>query len=154
MKTILLTVPGLIIISLFLVGCGVYQPLAVAYKGPALGKERIAVLMGNESSEFFVTFYEYTDLSSTQAHAENYVSGFTKQPLVVHMLPGQYLIKLACLHRRIPNISVSPSIKVNLKAGFTYEVQCQRQPGTKNRIIAYVINIKKTESLEIPVYFR
>lgn len=148
MKALFLSV----LFSVFIASCGRYQPLATAYTGSSLSKERIAVLMGDENSEYFVTFLEYTNTSTEQT--KNYVSGLEKQPLVVHMLPGKYLIKLECLHRRTSNISVNPFIKVNIKAGMTYELQCQRAEKTKNKIIAYVINTKETQSLEIPFYLK
>ncbi len=139
-------------LSFLIFSCSLYQPLVRAYKGSPLSKDKIGVLMGDENTEFFVSFLEYTNTADGQV--QDYVSGLTKQPLVVHMLPGTYLIKLECLHRRVSNISVNPSIKVEVKAGMTYEVQCQRAPQTKNKIIAYVINQKTTETLEVPVYLR
>ena len=99
-----------------------------------------------------MSFYEYSAASGTQT--KQFVSGLTKKPLVVHMLPDTYIIKLECLHRKISNISVNPAIKMELKAGMSYQVQCLRAPGSKNKIIAYVSDKSSTKSFDIPLHLQ
>jgi len=147
MKILFLT-----IFSIFILQCSAYQPVVKSYQDTSLKKEQIAVLYGHEDSEFFVSFSEYTRLPGGKA--KQYVSGLTKKPIIVHMLPASYLIKLECLHRKVSRISVNPSIKMDLKAGMTYQVHCLRAPNTKNKIIAYVSSKEKTKTLDTPLHLQ
>lgn len=128
------------ILCLCLTGCGPKSKhVAKVYSGPTLDASQVAIVRaGTHQQRYVATFRRSWNLEPGRQSGNIVDFGYNKSdfPLELHVLPGDYEFQVHCDD---DGRFAMPPIRLNVKAGVTYEVRCSSVEREYNTARAFLL---------------